>query len=398
MRRLWKALRHETPGPADDRGAARHRRRGRAAGAGHQDLSPAAYRQVVAGARLARPGQRRHGAQRRARRRGACASSVRSQEKIAVGPARRGRRAGPHGGDRHRHGAHPVGQGRPLCRSPKCRSRSTVSRSTPRSAATTSSSPASIAKLIEEDPTLRLEQNAELREMVLWGQGDMHLQIAIDRLRNRHNLAVVGHHAAVPYKETITPRRPAAFALQAAERRPRPVRRHHDRGEAAAARLRLYVYRHASSAARSRATTSRRSRRASSKLCATGRSASRWSMSRSICSPASSTPSTARTWRSRPPAGRRSRKRCRNASRCCSSRSTRSRSRCRTPSPRACSASFRAGAARSSAIDAKPDWPGWDVVERATAAQRAARSDRRAALADPRGRQLRRASSTTCRS
>jgi elongation factor G len=61
----------------------------------------------------------------------------------------------------------------------------------------------SIAKLIDEDPTLELEQNAELREMVLWGQGDVHLQIALDRLRNRHNLAVVGHHAAVPYKETI---------------------------------------------------------------------------------------------------------------------------------------------------------------------------------------------------
>ena len=61
----------------------------------------------------------------------------------------------------------------------------------------------SIGKLVDEDPTLELEQNAELREMVLWGQGDVHLQIALDRLRNRHNLAVVGSHAAVPYKETI---------------------------------------------------------------------------------------------------------------------------------------------------------------------------------------------------
>jgi elongation factor G len=61
----------------------------------------------------------------------------------------------------------------------------------------------SIAKLIDEDPTLELEHNPELREMVLWGQGDVHLQIAIDRMRNRHNLAVVGHHATVPYKETI---------------------------------------------------------------------------------------------------------------------------------------------------------------------------------------------------
>jgi elongation factor G len=60
-----------------------------------------------------------------------------------------------------------------------------------------------IAKLIDEDPALELEQNAEMREMVLWGQGDVHVQIAIDRLRNRHNLAVVGQPATVPYKETI---------------------------------------------------------------------------------------------------------------------------------------------------------------------------------------------------
>ncbi len=60
-----------------------------------------------------------------------------------------------------------------------------------------------IAKLIEEDPTFELEQNADTQEMVLWGQGDIHLQIAIDRLRNRFNLAVNGRSASVPYKETI---------------------------------------------------------------------------------------------------------------------------------------------------------------------------------------------------
>jgi len=60
-----------------------------------------------------------------------------------------------------------------------------------------------IGKLVEEDPTLELEQNADTQEMVLWGQGDIHLQIAIDRLRSRHNLAVNGRRAAVPYKETI---------------------------------------------------------------------------------------------------------------------------------------------------------------------------------------------------
>jgi len=60
-----------------------------------------------------------------------------------------------------------------------------------------------IAKLIDEDPALELEQNQDTREMVLWGQGDVHIQIAIDRLRNRQNLAVVGHPAQVPYRETI---------------------------------------------------------------------------------------------------------------------------------------------------------------------------------------------------
>ncbi len=60
-----------------------------------------------------------------------------------------------------------------------------------------------IAKLIEEDPTLSLEQNAELQEMVLWGQGDIHLQIALDRLRNKYNLPVTARKPQLPYKETI---------------------------------------------------------------------------------------------------------------------------------------------------------------------------------------------------
>jgi elongation factor G len=60
-----------------------------------------------------------------------------------------------------------------------------------------------IGRLIDEDPTIELEQNADTQEMVLWGQGDIHLQIALDRLRNRNNLAVSGKPSATPYKETI---------------------------------------------------------------------------------------------------------------------------------------------------------------------------------------------------
>ncbi len=60
-----------------------------------------------------------------------------------------------------------------------------------------------IQKLIEEDPTLSLEQNAELQELVLWGQGDIHLQIALDRLRHKFNLAVQARRPQIPYRETI---------------------------------------------------------------------------------------------------------------------------------------------------------------------------------------------------
>jgi len=60
-----------------------------------------------------------------------------------------------------------------------------------------------VGRLVEEDPTLMLEQNADLQEMVLWGQGDIHLQIAMDRLKTKHNLAVASKRPQVPYKETI---------------------------------------------------------------------------------------------------------------------------------------------------------------------------------------------------
>ncbi|HLJ63696.1 MAG TPA: elongation factor G [Stellaceae bacterium] len=60
-----------------------------------------------------------------------------------------------------------------------------------------------IARLIEEDPTLSLEQNAMTREMVLWGQGDIHLQIALDRLRHKYHLELTARRPHVSYHETI---------------------------------------------------------------------------------------------------------------------------------------------------------------------------------------------------
>ena len=59
------------------------------------------------------------------------------------------------------------------------------------------------AKLCEEDGSLRVEYNADTHEMVLWGQGEIQLQIAADRLRTRHHLAVKMQPPQVPYMETI---------------------------------------------------------------------------------------------------------------------------------------------------------------------------------------------------
>ena len=62
---------------------------------------------------------------------------------------------------------------------------------------------AALAKLTEEDPSLQAEHDAETSELILRGQGEIHLQAAIERLRHRFNLEVSGHRPQVPYRETI---------------------------------------------------------------------------------------------------------------------------------------------------------------------------------------------------
>ncbi|BCL35281.1 elongation factor G [Nostoc sp. MS1] len=60
-----------------------------------------------------------------------------------------------------------------------------------------------ITKLLEEDPSLAWEQHGDTHEVILWGQGEIHLQVALDRLRRKYNLAMSTHLPQVPYKETI---------------------------------------------------------------------------------------------------------------------------------------------------------------------------------------------------
>ncbi len=62
---------------------------------------------------------------------------------------------------------------------------------------------AAIAKLREEDPSLDFEQSAELHEMSLVGQGEIHLKVAVDKLMTKFGLKILTHEPRVPYKETI---------------------------------------------------------------------------------------------------------------------------------------------------------------------------------------------------
>ncbi len=62
---------------------------------------------------------------------------------------------------------------------------------------------AAITKLLEEDPSLTWEQHGDTHEVILWGQGDIHLNLAIDRLHRKYNLPMTSHLPQVPYKETI---------------------------------------------------------------------------------------------------------------------------------------------------------------------------------------------------
>lgn len=60
-----------------------------------------------------------------------------------------------------------------------------------------------IAKLTEEDPSVSIEHHQDTREILLSGQGEIHLKVAIDRLKSKYNLNVTSRRPLVSYKESI---------------------------------------------------------------------------------------------------------------------------------------------------------------------------------------------------
>jgi elongation factor G len=60
-----------------------------------------------------------------------------------------------------------------------------------------------LGKLLEEDPSITVVHNAEAHEVVLWGQGEMQLRVATERLADRFGVATTSHKPTVGYRETI---------------------------------------------------------------------------------------------------------------------------------------------------------------------------------------------------
>ena len=58
-------------------------------------------------------------------------------------------------------------------------------------------------KIVEEDPSLAFEARGETHELLLKGQGEMHLKVAVDKLAGRYNVAVDTEQPRVAYRESI---------------------------------------------------------------------------------------------------------------------------------------------------------------------------------------------------
>ena len=60
-----------------------------------------------------------------------------------------------------------------------------------------------LSTIHEEDPTFIYRVDSELHQTVLSGQGELHLQVSIDRLKRKFNVDVETFKPRIPYRETI---------------------------------------------------------------------------------------------------------------------------------------------------------------------------------------------------
>ena len=60
-----------------------------------------------------------------------------------------------------------------------------------------------LSKLVEEDPTLRVHTDEETGQTIISGMGELHIEIAIDRLQQEHGVETNTGAPQVAYRETI---------------------------------------------------------------------------------------------------------------------------------------------------------------------------------------------------
>jgi elongation factor G len=61
-------------------------------------------------------------------------------------------------------------------------------------------------KILEEDPGLHFTRDAQTKEFILSGSGQLHVETVVQKLKDRYHVEVALHPPKVPYKETITTR------------------------------------------------------------------------------------------------------------------------------------------------------------------------------------------------
>ena len=63
---------------------------------------------------------------------------------------------------------------------------------------------AAVARIIEEDPTIKFHRDEQTKEFLISGQGQLHVEIIVHKLKKKYNVDVILHPPKVPYRETIT--------------------------------------------------------------------------------------------------------------------------------------------------------------------------------------------------
>lgn len=62
---------------------------------------------------------------------------------------------------------------------------------------------AGLQRILEEDPILRFHRDDETKEMIISGMGQVHIEVALERLKRKYGVEVVMKTPKIPYRETI---------------------------------------------------------------------------------------------------------------------------------------------------------------------------------------------------